>query len=81
MIKNYTNPNVLKQAEVVFLAVPTPMKPSGEMDYSVIYNSLTTLTTTTKKSPLVVVRSTAVPGTTESLETKYPFHFAFIQSS
>ena len=76
----YTNSEILKNSEVVFLSVPTPMKPSGEMDYSAIHNSLKTLleTTGTKtKLPLVVVRSTAVSGTTDNLESRYPFHFAF----
>jgi UDPglucose 6-dehydrogenase len=70
-------------AEVAFICVPTPMKPSGEIDYSPIYNSLQLLTDTTrdvKRNPgelLVVIRSTAVSGTTDELATAYPFKFAF----
>jgi len=70
-------------SEIVFICVPTPMKPSGEMDYSAIYDSLDLLTKEAKekcRNPediLVVVRSTAVSGTTDKLAETYPFHFAF----
>lgn len=76
----YTNPEILKQAELVFICVPTPMKSSGEIDYSAIHNSIKTLEKVTQNNtlkPLVVIRSTVVSGTTNTLEKQYPFHFAF----
>jgi len=76
----YTNPEILKNAEVVFICVPTPMKPSGEIDYTPIHDSMKTLTEITSnivKKPLVIIRSTAVSGTTDNLEEKYPFNFVF----
>jgi len=76
----YKNPEKLKDAEAVFICVPTPMKPSGEMDYSPIHNSLETLVrinSDNKKKPLVVIRSTAVSGATDMLEKKYNFNFTF----
>ncbi|MDP2673071.1 MAG: hypothetical protein Q8O84_04630 [Nanoarchaeota archaeon] len=76
--KPYTNPSILKKSEAVFISVPTPMKPSGEIDYSSIHNSLETLLeNTSEPRPLVVVRSTAVSGTTDKLEKDYPFNFVF----
>ena len=76
--KPYTNPSILKKSEVVFVSVPTPMKPSGEIDYSSINNSLETLLeNTSEPRPLVIIRSTAVSGTTDKLEEKYPFNFVF----
>lgn len=78
--KPYTDPSPLKNAEVVFICVPTPMRPGGEMDYSAIHHSMQTLQTVTEQlaeRPLVVVRSTAVSGTTDALERQYPFHVAF----
>jgi UDPglucose 6-dehydrogenase len=70
----------LIEAEVVFICVPTPMKPSGEIDYSAIHDSIRLLEKITRpkeQKPLVVIRSTAVSGTTEELNAKYPFNFAF----
>lgn len=71
------------KAEVIFICVPTPMKPSGEIDYSAIHNSLTVLLAECRRQSrdsqtiVVVIRSTAVSGTTDSLAEKYPFKFAF----
>ncbi len=72
-----------KNSDIVFICVPTPMRPSGEIDYSAIHNSIRLLLEKTKKvkrNPkdiLVVIRSTAVSGTTDKLAEKYPFKFAF----
>jgi len=78
----YQDPNVLKDAEVIFVCVPTPMKSSGEIDYSAIHNSLDMLSDVFKdkpvgERPVIVIRSTAVSGTTDNLSKKYEFHFAF----
>ena len=77
----HTDPSRLKEAEVVFICVPTPMKPSGGIDHSAIYHSVQALIDATSdldEKPLVAIRSTAVSGTTDSLEKEYPpFHFVF----
>lgn len=70
-------------AEVVFICVPTPMKPSGEIDYSAIHNSLNLLDEKTKEKArnqneiVVVIRSTAVSGSTDNFAKQYPFQFSF----
>ncbi len=72
--------SLAENSEVIFICVDTPMKPSGEMDYSSIHNSAQTLTGAINyrnEKPLIVIRSTAVSGTTDKLEEKYPFNFAF----
>jgi len=71
---------IVQEAEIIFLSVPTPMKKEGGIDLSIIYESLDLLKKYLEKSsrvPLVVIRSTAVPGTTEKLEEKYNFNFAY----
>lgn len=76
----YKDTSKLGGAEIVFISVPTPMKPSGEIDYSAIHDSLETLVGVVRdklEKPLVVLRSTAVPGTTDRLESDYPFNFVF----
>ncbi|MCK9596978.1 nucleotide sugar dehydrogenase [Candidatus Pacearchaeota archaeon] len=75
--------NLIKDSEVVFICVPTPMKVTGEIDYSSVYNSMEQITEEVKKinrNPsdlLIIIRSTAVSGTTDNLSKKYPFRFAF----
>ncbi len=72
-----------KNSEVVFVCVPTPMKPRGDIDYSAIHNSINLLQENVERQErnprdiLVTIRSTAVSGTTDSLAEKYPFNFAF----
>lgn len=75
--------NIAREAEVVFICVPTPMKPSGEIDYSAIYHSLSHLLQNVYKATrnphdiIVVIRSTAVSGTTDKFAEEFPFRFAF----
>ncbi len=72
-----------ENSEIVFVCVSTPMKPSGEMDYSAIYNSLDFLHRKVRekgKSPeelIVIIRSTAVSGSTDKFAKQYPFRFVF----
>lgn len=71
---------LVKNSEVIFVCVPTPMKVTGEIDYSSVYNSIEQLNKKNKKNPkdlLITIRSTAVSGTTDKLAEKYPFRFAF----
>ncbi|MBI2449356.1 UDP-glucose/GDP-mannose dehydrogenase family protein [Candidatus Pacearchaeota archaeon] len=74
---------IAKEAEVVFICVPTPMKLSGEIDYSAIYHSLSYLLQNVYKAArnphniIVVIRSTAVSGTTDKFAEEFPFKFAF----
>ncbi|VVB83537.1 UDP-glucose 6-dehydrogenase AglM [uncultured archaeon] len=75
--------NLVVNAEVIFICVPTPMKITGEIDYSSIYNSLEQIIEELikiERNPqdiLIVIRSTAVSGSTDRLTYKYPFRFAF----
>ena len=76
--KEYKDLSKLKNAEVVFICVPTPPKPRGEIDLSAIYDSVKILSEITKDNetkPLVVIRSTVPPETADKLEEEYPFNF------
>jgi len=74
---------LVQNSEVTFICVPTPMKESGEIDYSSIHNSLDILCEkfdTLNRPPkdmLITIRSTAVSGTTDKLAERYPFKFSF----
>ncbi|MBU0894628.1 MAG: hypothetical protein KKF48_03280 [Nanoarchaeota archaeon] len=74
--------SVAENSEIIFLSLPTPMKPSGEIDYSAIYDSLDNLKKTLeeiKRSPeeiIIVIRSTSVSGSSDKLAEQYPFRFA-----
>jgi UDPglucose 6-dehydrogenase len=75
--------NLVGNSEIIFICVPTPMKITGEIDYSSVYNSINQLVEKMKKTNrdsndiLITLRSTAVSGTTDRLAEEYPFRFAF----
>lgn len=57
----------VSDCDVVFLAVPTPMKKNGEMETKFILSAAESLAPHLGRWKVVVVKSTVVPGTTESL--------------
>jgi len=74
--EEFKEPEVLQNTEVIFVCVPTPMKDSGEIDSSIVYESIELLNSLVfEKKPLVVIRSTVIPGTVEELSKKFDFDF------
>ena len=73
----YKEPFVLSDSEVIFICVPTPMKSTGEIDLSMIEDAIETLKNTISPldKPLIVIRSTTVPGTADELAIKYQLNF------
>lgn len=67
---------VLKYCNELFVAVPTPMNPEGGIDLSYVKSALSSikegLREIKKKSIIVVLRSTIIPGTTEQLQKEFP---------
>lgn len=61
------NKDLIKDCEIVFIAVPTPTTPQG-FDYSIIEENLPLV----KEGGVVVIKSTLVPGTTRKLQDKFP---------
>lgn len=66
---------IVQNAAVVFLCVPTPMKRSGECDLRIIYAAMEEIQAEAVKAgkkTIVVLKSTVPPGTVDSLNVKYP---------
>lgn len=69
---------VVKKAEVVFVGVPTPMTKSySKIDLSIVENVTSEIVKLARKNnvePIIVLKSTIVPGTTRRLskDLKYP---------
>jgi nucleotide sugar dehydrogenase len=69
---------LIRDADVVFICVPTPMFESGECDLSIVKNvtqELSEYTDIHKK--VIVIKSTVVPGTVESLAQSHK-HMNFV---
>jgi len=65
---------IVKNCEIIFQCLPTPMKKSGECDLSIVKNSLETINAMSEihdKNPVVIVKSTVPPGTCEKLNEEF----------
>lgn len=74
--KSNSNPSeIIEKCKIIFQCLPTPMKGSGECDLSIVINSLATLNSISEEMepsrPIVVIKSTVPPGTSESLNNMY----------
>ncbi|MEX0931935.1 MAG: hypothetical protein WDZ88_04250 [Candidatus Paceibacterota bacterium] len=62
----------IKHCDLVFIAVPTPSTPDG-FDYSTVEEVLSLV----GRGASVVIKSTVLPKTTETLQTKFSEYFLF----
>lgn len=70
--KGFADAGVLTDAEIVFLAVPTPYYLDGRgFDESFLREAIEAIPTGGKT---IVIKSTIIPGTTEKLQRDYPQH-------
>jgi len=66
------NKDLIKDCEVVFIAVPTPTTEKG-FDESIVREALTLV----GEGKIAVIKSTLLPGTTEFLQKEFPTKFVF----
>jgi len=69
---NSTLSEIVKNCDIIFQCLPTPMKKTGECDLSIVRKSLVNINHISKrlskaKNPIVIIKSTVPPGTTENL--------------
>lgn len=66
---------VVKKSEIIFVAVPTPMDAKyTKIDLSIVdsvIKGITTMARKNKKSSVICIKSTVIPGTTRKLGKKY----------
>ena len=58
----------INNADVVFVAVPTPTNPDGSCNVSIVNNVADSI----QNGKIIIIKSTVAPGTVESLQKKYP---------
>lgn len=64
----------LTNANLIYVAVPTPMNSSGECDTSIVEGVVHDLCMTDSQK-VIIIKSTVPPGTTERLQGLYPNHY------
>lgn len=63
----------VNNSDVIFISVPTPAKKNGDMDLSILDECMEDINSTlTNESPVLLIRSTVLPGTTRKYAEKYP---------
>ncbi len=65
---------IIENCEIIFLCVPTPMFPSGKCDVGIVENAISDINKIAKqleKRPIVIIKSTVPPGTTNALSKDY----------
>lgn len=74
-LPSLTLDEVVKNSEVIFVGVPTPMDEKYQhIDLSIVEQVVKDtihISCTLKKEPIIVIKSTVIPGTTRSLGKKY----------
>lgn len=60
------NRDRINECDVVFICVPTPMAEDGRCDTSVVEETVAWV-----RAPLLIIRSTVAPGTTDRLRERY----------
>lgn len=67
--------SVVKHSEIIFLCLPTPMdKNTGACDTRVVESVCKEINKIIKKSKIIVIKSSVIPGTTQRLQEKYKNH-------
>lgn len=66
------NKDKINGCDAVFVCVPTPMSADGHCDTSIVEEAVAWI-----KAPLIIIRSTVAPGTTDRLRTQYKKHVVF----
>lgn len=70
--------DLVEKCDFIFICVPTPMKITGEISLEYIENSIKEIASLTEKKKILIIRSTAVSGSTDSFAQKFKkFEFAF----
>jgi UDPglucose 6-dehydrogenase len=65
------------ESDFVFLCLPSPTFEDGSQDLTALYETVDVINLTTPKS-ILILKSTVLPGTTQSLAEKYPnLNFVF----
>lgn len=79
----YPELNTLKDVIVqdyIFICVPTPMQKNGRIDLSILDDVIDKLAKiiTIKHQPIIIIKSTIIPGTTKKYQQKYSYlNFVF----
>jgi len=73
LVSTNTLEETVNDSDIVFVSVPTPMRSDESIDLSIVNSVFGEINRVNKRTDnVIVLKSTVVPGTTDSLIEKYP---------
>lgn len=66
--------DTVNESDFIFVGVPTPMHDDGSQDLSNMDDAVKSIVEVAKSRKIIVLRSTAIPGTTRNYARKYKNH-------
>ena len=78
----HTLKEVVNDSDYIFLSVPTPMNDDGSISLDIVHEVFKEIDDVidyeTEEQPIILLRSTVIPGTTSEIQIKYPkMHIVF----
>ena len=79
---NSTHEDVCLKSDIIFVCLPTPMRPTGECDTRILESAIQKIEEECKKShapanPILVIKSTVPPGTTARINANSSLDICF----
>ena len=68
----HTLEETVNESDFIFLSVPTPANEDGSINLDILTDALSDIDKISEKDNYILIRSTVVPGTTRSLQEKFP---------
>tara|TARA_B100000085_G_scaffold263089_1_gene268879 strand:- start:1807 stop:2685 length:879 start_codon:yes stop_codon:yes gene_type:complete len=62
----------INKSDLIYLSVPTPANEDGSINLDILTDALSDIDKISEKDNYILIRSTVVPGTTRSLQEKFP---------
>ena len=64
---------VVDKSDFIFVSVPTPSNKDGSINLDIVYSVMKDVSAVkTNNSPIILLRSTIVPGTSEKVQSNFP---------
>lgn len=73
MLSTHSLDETINESNFLFVSVPTPSNTNGSVNLDILYNCINDIQCNLNgNNPVILIRSTVVPGTTQALSDKFP---------
>ena len=73
MLSTHSLDETINESNFLFISVPTPSNSNGSVNLDILYNCINDIQCNLNgNNPVILIRSTVVPGTTQALSDKFP---------